>query len=187
MPHPPTITLQPFQLTDVTFFASMASDARVTRFIGDGRPWDQQTIADRVRAALQLDPLDLADSSRWFLAAEAGESVGIVVSTRKNEGIEIGYWVAADHWGRGIAGAMVDCALATIPDVYGSRELFARVDPSNTASARLLTRRGFFLEFNNLELDHYKLRPINPWHDGREDVIPDPIFPLRRPQLFLES
>lgn len=162
MPHPPTITLQPFQMADATFFASMASDERVTRFIGDGRPWDQQTIADRVRAALRLDPLDLAGASRWFLAAETGEPVGIVVSTRKDEGIEIGYWVAADHWGRGIAGAMVDCALTTIPDVYETRELFARVDPENTVSARLLTRRGFQLEFNNGGLDHYKLVPSNP-------------------------
>ena len=160
MQQPPPITLQPFQESDAAFFAGMASDERVTRFVGDGRPWDRQTINDRVRAALAEDALDLAGASRWFLAMEADEPVGIVVSTRKDEGIEIGYWVSPELWGRGIAGAMLDGALTTIPEVYKSRELFARVDPANTVSAKLLTRRGFQLEANQCGLDLYTLVPI---------------------------
>lgn len=71
-----------------------------------------------------------------------------MVSTRKDAGIEIGYWVSPEHWDRGIAGAMVDLALTTVLDVYQTKQIFARVDPSNTVSAKLLTRRGF---------DHYTL------------------------------
>lgn len=43
---------------------------------------------------------------------------------------------------------MVDLALTTVLDVYQTKQIFARVDPSNTVSAKLLTRRGF---------DHYTL------------------------------
>lgn len=157
MLHPPLVTLRPFHETDTEFFAGMASDERVTRFVGDGQPWDQQTIQDRIRAALQQDPLGTVGSSRWFLATEATEPVGIVVSTRKEEGAEIGYWVSPDHWGRGIAGAMVDSALAVIPEVYGTQKLIARVDPANAASAKLLTRRGFKLETHHAGLDLYTL------------------------------
>lgn len=157
MPIPPSINLRPFHEADTEFFAGMAADERVTRFIGDGQHWDQETIQVRIRAALQQDPLDAEGSSRWFLAAEATEPVGIVVSTRKDEGIEIGYWVSPDHWGRGIAGAMVNSALVTIPEVYGTQELIARVDPANAASAKLLTRNGFKLESHHEGLDHYTL------------------------------
>jgi ribosomal-protein-alanine N-acetyltransferase len=157
MPRPPSIDLRPFHASDTTFFAGMASDERVTRFIGDGQPWDEQTIQDRVNAALRQDPLDIVGAARWYLATEANEPVGIVVSSRKDEGIEIGYWVSPAHWGRGIAGAMVDGALATIPEVYGTRQLVARVDPANAASAKLLTRRGFQHGTNHDGLDHYTL------------------------------
>ncbi|GAA5227041.1 GNAT family N-acetyltransferase [Paeniglutamicibacter antarcticus] len=157
MKPPPSITLRPFHEAETVFFAGMASDERVTRFIGDGQPWDEQTIQDRIRAALQQDPLDMVGTSRWFLATEAKQSVGVVVSTRKEEGIEIGYWVSPDHWGRGIAGAMLDGALSTIPEVYKTKELLARVDPANTVSAKLLTRRGFQLATQQEGLDHYTL------------------------------
>lgn len=80
-----------------------------------------------------------------------------MVSTRRDAGIEIGYWVSPEHWGRGIAGAMVDSALITIPEVYQTTQLCARVDPSNTVSAKLLTRRGFRLDTNHEGLDHYTL------------------------------
>lgn len=162
MPQTPSITLQPFQAADAAFFASMASDERVTRFIGDGRPWDRQITQDRIRAALRQDPPHRAGASRWFLAKEAGEPVGIVVSTRTEEGVEIGYWVSPDCWGRGIAGAMVDGALTTIPEVYETRELFARVDPANTASSRLLTRRGFQRKSHQRGLDRYALELPKP-------------------------
>ena len=157
MPRPPSITLRPFQEADTAFFTGMASDERVTRYIGDGQPWDEQTIQERIRAALQGDPLDQVGASRWFLATEAHAPVGIVVSSRKDAGIEVGYWVSPDHWGRGIAGAMLDAALASIPDIYGSRNLLARVDPANAASAKLLTRRGFQLDTHHEGLDHYTL------------------------------
>ena len=52
---------------------------------------------------------------------------------------------------------MVDGALVTIPEVYGTRKLIARVDPANAASAKLLTRRGFKLETGNEGLDNYTL------------------------------
>jgi ribosomal-protein-alanine N-acetyltransferase len=157
MPRPPSITLRPFHEADTAFFTGMASDERVTRYIGDGQPWDEQTIQERIRAALQEDPLDQVGASRWFLATEANAPVGIVVSSRKDAGVEVGYWVSPDHWGRGIAGAMLDATLASIPDTYGSRNLLARVDPANAVSAKLLTRRGFQLDTHVEGLDHYTL------------------------------
>ncbi|WP_343317353.1 GNAT family N-acetyltransferase [Arthrobacter sp. TMP15] len=157
MPRPLSIELRPFHASDTAFFAGMASDERVTRFIGDGQPWEQQTIQDRVSAALRQDLLDIVGATRWYLATEANESVGIVVSSRKDDGVEVGYWVSPENWGRGIAGAMVDGALASIPKDYGTSQLIARVDQANAASAKLLTRRGFQLSSNHDGLNLYTL------------------------------
>jgi ribosomal-protein-alanine N-acetyltransferase len=153
----PQLGLRPFHQADTEFFIRMASDERVTRYVGDGQPWSQEFIHSRIRTALQEDPIKTVGASRWFLATEENTPVGIVVSTRKEDGIEIGYWVSPDHWGRGIAGVMVDQALATVPEIYGTRKLIARVDPANAASAKVLARRGFQLEATREGLDYYTL------------------------------
>lgn len=154
---PSSVTLRPFRETDTEFFASMASDEQVTRFIGYGKPWDRQIIETCVQGALQLDPIDAAGASRWFLATEGTEAVGIVFSTRQENSVEVGYWVSSDQWGRGVAGAMLDSALIMIPQTYNVTKVSARVAPAHAVSARVLTSRGFTLEARDEQLDHYTL------------------------------
>ncbi|MEX5237326.1 GNAT family N-acetyltransferase [Kocuria arenosa] len=157
MPVSPSITLRPFQETDTDFFTGLATDERVTRFVGDGLSWAPQLIQDRLRVALQHEPVRQVGAVRWFIAEEASEPVGLVVSTRWEGGVEVGYWVSPEHWGRGVAGAMVDRAVAMVLEVYGQVRLIARVDPANAASARVLIRRGFDLESSQDGLDRYVL------------------------------
>ena len=157
MLRPRSITLRPFQNADSEFFASLASDERVTRFIGFGQAWDQQTISACVHESLQHEPLDAVGASRWFLAVEAIEAVGVVFSTRQETRVEIGYWVSPDQWGRGVGGAMLDSALIAIPKIYGITKFSACVAPANTVSATLLTRRGFELQNLDAQLAHYVL------------------------------
>ncbi|WP_373462303.1 GNAT family N-acetyltransferase [Arthrobacter agilis] len=67
----------------------------------------------------------------------------------------MGYWVSPEHWGKGVAGAMVDEAIILIPELFGVRTLIARVDPGNVASARILAHRGFTSCASRDGLDHY--------------------------------
>lgn len=154
-----TITLRPFTKDDTTFFAALASDDRVTRFVGDGQPWGSDMIAARVRIALDETPADTVGAVRWFLAVDEYEPVGLLVSTRREPGVEIGYWVSPEHWGRGVAGAIVEQALALVPEVFDSERLTAKVDPENAASTRVLTRRGFHFAFTDANLDQYVRDP----------------------------
>jgi ribosomal-protein-alanine N-acetyltransferase len=80
---------------------------------------------------------------------------GLVVSTRKEDGVGIGYWVSPKHWGKGVAGAMVDEAITAIPELFDVNTLIARMDPDNVASARLLSRRGFTPCASKESLDRY--------------------------------
>lgn len=153
-PTPP-LRLKPFAATDVPFFANMATDPRVTKYVGDGSIWDQATIAEKTTNALRDAPLHEEGAARWFVALHEDQPVGIFVSTRREPGVEIGYWVPPEHWGQGIAGAMVDAGLGTIPALYDSDNVVARVDPDNAASARVLTRRGFRATGCENGLDRY--------------------------------
>lgn len=142
---PSTIALRPFTATDVTFFAGLAGDEQVTRFVGDGRPWSSAVVAERVAPALHPAPIGEVGAARWFVAEERGEAVGVLVSTRRPSAVEIGYWIDPRHWGRGVGGVIVDQALQLLPAVYDARSLWARVAGENLASVRVLTRRGFLL------------------------------------------
>jgi RimJ/RimL family protein N-acetyltransferase len=53
----------------------------------------------------------------------------------------VGYWIAAEHWGRGIATR----ALSLLLELVATRPLHARVARDNVASIRVLERNGFSL------------------------------------------
>ena len=53
----------------------------------------------------------------------------------------VGYWIAREHWGRGIATS----ALAQLLELVTTRPIRARVARNNTASIRVLERNGFTL------------------------------------------
>lgn len=161
MAHPPTITLCPFTAYDEYFVTELARDERVTRLVGDGQPWDKDMIAARMRIALEQTPVDTVGAVRWFLSLAGPEPVGVLVSTRRESGVEIGYGVSSGHWGRGIAGAMVEQAVDVIPELFGCGRLLAQVSPTNPVSARVLTRRGFRLACTADGLDQYL------WDAGR--------------------
>lgn len=111
-PHPePDLVLRPFTRTDTEFFARLATDERVTRFVGDGRPWDSGFIAARVDSALGGLPPEHPEAKRWFIASLDDEPAGLVVSSRQADVVEIGYWLAPEHWGKGLAGRMVARAI----------------------------------------------------------------------------
>ena len=151
----PEIALRPFQAGDLDFFATLARDERVTRFVGDGQPWSTDHIHERSMLALRHDATNELGAVRWFVADEDGRPVGLFVSTRRETAVEIGYWVAPEQWGRGLAGALVDHGLDALPSLYGTSEFSARVSPDNTASARALTRRHFLRQAHVDGLDIY--------------------------------
>jgi RimJ/RimL family protein N-acetyltransferase len=53
----------------------------------------------------------------------------------------VGYWIAREHWGRGIATR----ALSLLLEVVATRPLRARVARENVASIRVLERNGFLI------------------------------------------
>ncbi len=71
-----------------------------------------------------------------------GEPVGNVLAFEESGRRVVGYRIAREHWGRGIATG----ALAAFVDELVERPLWATVAPGNAASVRVLEKCGFALE-----------------------------------------
>ena len=78
-------------------------------------------------------------------------------------GTEVSYFVHPAYWGRGLAGEIVEAALALAFRELGLAEVSAFTRPENRASARVLERAGFvFLRHvPELERDQYVVRPAH--------------------------
>lgn len=112
-------------------------------------------------------------------------AIGFVAAGEKRQGnvSEIGYMLARDHWGAGIAaeavGAVIDRLFAE-----GQRRVFADTDPDNRASRALLERLGFRLEgllraewethIGVRDTTLYGLLPAD-WSAGRADQVERPL------------
>ena len=68
-----------------------------------------------------------------------GEVVGNVVSFLQDGDRQVGYWVAREHWGRGIATR----SLALFLEEIRERPLWAHVARHNVGSLRVLEKCGF--------------------------------------------
>lgn len=93
----------------------------------------------------------LADRSVVARAILAGdELVGSINCFKMDEVDSVGYWIARDHWGRGIATR----ALALLLEEVTTRPLHARVARNNIGSIRVLERNGF-------RITHYQHVPAD--------------------------
>jgi RimJ/RimL family protein N-acetyltransferase len=62
---------------------------------------------------------------------------------RRDDGIEIGYWLASAMHGHGFASEAVSSMIRVLVAAYPSRKIFAECRPQNRASWRLLEKIGF--------------------------------------------
>jgi RimJ/RimL family protein N-acetyltransferase len=70
-----------------------------------------------------------------------GEVAGHVVAFEMEGDLEVGYWVAKEHWGKGVATR----ALAQFLEQVRRRPLVAHVARHNVGSIRVLEKCGFTL------------------------------------------
>lgn len=73
------------------------------------------------------------------------EMIGIIDLFRKDvsSALEIGYWIAEPHWGKGFAFEAGEAILQEASDIFGSATFKAGVFADNPASQRVLEKLGF--------------------------------------------
>ena len=142
------LRLRPYRDSDVEALFALYSDPAVMRY-WSFPPWTamEQARAYFVRAAAHAsDGLALP----WAIA-DAADDVLIGTATlhslRPDQGrAEIGYALATERQGRGLASEALRTMLAHAFGALGLRRLEADVDPRNAASCRLLVALGFSRE-----------------------------------------
>jgi len=138
----------------------MMADPEVTRFLGDGRPLDR---ADAWRQlALLIGHWELRGFGLW--AVEERASGGFIGRIGCHEpdgwpGFELGYVLAREAWGRGLAREGAAAALDFARRELGRDTIISLIRPANRASIAVAehfgARRTGSVEFYGATTDMY--------------------------------
>jgi RimJ/RimL family protein N-acetyltransferase len=138
------LSLRPPTVEDAPAVYAYKSRADVTRYVPHG-PLTLEQIEKRHADARTT--LDEAGQALFLLAflRDTGELVGDVVlfwHSAEHRGGEVGYIVDPAHQGHGYATEMVRLVLRLAFEDMNLHRMVGRIDPRNTASARVLERVG---------------------------------------------
>jgi len=102
-------------------------------------PWPY--LEDHAREFTQRAPDPM--SPRFLMAsADNAEVVGCIGIDQSDEGVELGYWVARKHWGKGFA-TEAGLAAIKVARALGHTALIASHFTDNPASGKVLRKIGF--------------------------------------------
>ncbi|RKH50344.1 GNAT family N-acetyltransferase [Corallococcus llansteffanensis] len=113
-------------------------------------PWAKQYPMNVMQQAAQLRRMrglfDLGQDFAYAVFARDGSEVlgGTGLHPRVGEGaLEIGYWIAAGHTGRGLATEVAGALTRVAFEVEGVRRVEIHCDPRNAPSAQVAHKLGF--------------------------------------------
>lgn len=135
------ISLRLLDLSDIDDFMVWASDDKVTRFCSFDSYTSKEDGINYIKNTVSRHP--------WYRAICVNNRPVGSISVTANSGNdkcrgELGYVLAADYWGKGIATKAVKMVANTIFDEWPHLErLEAVVDVENVASQRVLEKAGF--------------------------------------------
>ncbi|PKU83970.1 uncharacterized protein LOC110098939 [Dendrobium catenatum] len=148
-PPPPTITLRPFNFSDsdIDALISLAADDRINRFLRRGPFSHRDDVVRFLHTHVLPHP--------WYRAIclSGGRPVGSIALRPEDSGhgrtrtVSLGYRVAVEYWGRGIATEAVRMAAAAAFEEWVDLDrVEAIADVENPASQRVLEKAGFVRE-----------------------------------------
>jgi RimJ/RimL family protein N-acetyltransferase len=141
------VVIRALRRDDVTRFTSYRNDPSVARY----QDWDLPYTRDHAHALIdEQEHVTGPVPGRWVqLAVDHGdEMIGDIALWLSDDGhlAMIGYTLAADAQGRGLATEAVGSLLDRLIEQPTVHRIAATLDPANIASARLLERLGFRYE-----------------------------------------
>ncbi|KAK6130213.1 hypothetical protein DH2020_036023 [Rehmannia glutinosa] len=138
------ITLRTIELSDIDDFMVWATDDRVSQYC----IWDTHTSKDQALDFIKNNAMP----HPWFrVICVENRAVGSI-SVSPNSGNdscrgELGYVLAYEHWGKGIATKAVKMVVSSIFQEWPHLErLEAYVDANNKGSQRVVEKAGFIRE-----------------------------------------
>ncbi|NDC78325.1 MAG: N-acetyltransferase [Chitinophagia bacterium] len=165
------IRIRPWRPDDLDPLVQQANDIRVWNNLRDYFPHpytenDGQAWIDTVTAS-QL-PVNFAIEADGAFAGGIGLILNGDVYAKS---AELGYWVGAAHWGRGVASEAVRQMVEHCFRTFDIVRIYSEVFEGNKASMRVLEKNGFYLEGvrrkavfkNGVLMDDYIWVLLRPW------------------------
>ena len=145
------LLLEDWQADDWRAFRYIAANPQVMRFIGDGQIWDDERIQNWVRR--QIDNQARYSFALWKLVEKTSQRLigfcGLQFLAQTGE-VEIGWWLAEDCWGRGLATEAAKGVLSYGFATFSFKRVIAIAHPDNAASINIMKKLGMtFEKFSN--------------------------------------
>jgi RimJ/RimL family protein N-acetyltransferase len=124
----------------------IATDPRVLRYIGDGRPWSEERIRRFVEGGIEA-----SRTRGWVLWPLVHKPDGQFIGFAGfNNGfapeVEIGWWLAPAYWGRGLATKAGRALLEYGFGTFGFPRVISVAQPANRTSIRVMEKLGMHLD-----------------------------------------
>ncbi len=140
------IVLRPWRGGDAPDLARLANNLKVAQFMTDGfpHPYTAQDAEKFISFATSHQPV------RIFAIEFKGDLAGGIGLHPQHDisrmNAELGYWIAEQYWGLGIATRAVKLLAGKGFELMGVSRIYARPFGTNVASQRVLQKAGFKLE-----------------------------------------
>ena len=141
------LVMRGFREEDLDALAEMSADSEVTRWVGDPDGLSREETWRRM--AYFIGHWELRGLGQWALIEqETGELVGRagLLYPEAWPGLEVGWLVGRQHWGRGFAPEAGRASLGWARDALGADHVISLIEPHNDRSARVAEKLGMKVE-----------------------------------------
>jgi len=134
------LVIRSFGRGDIPAYAEIVADPSVTRFIGDGQPYDYDQASAYVE---DLIALDAATGISRYAVLLGDELIGFCGFKDVGDHIDFGWRYARRHWGKGSATEAARAVLEHGVGTLGLTEIVAVAYEANMGSVRVIEKLGF--------------------------------------------
>lgn len=136
--------LRKVEHADAPALSAKISDYDIAKMTGT-IPFPMPLLSAEIWISLNRAAFDMGSRFNYALCPDdTGELSGIIGFFKtRNDGWELGYWVARELWGQGYASESCAAAMQAFQDVNGPAAFEAGVFKDNPASMRVLEKLGF--------------------------------------------
>ena len=145
--HGNGVGLRPFRLDDAGDLAREVQDPEIVRWMAIPLPYTIDDAQGFVETT--ADKWQNREAAHFVLTAGASDQLagymGALAVEDGMKAVEIGYWVAADHRGRGLTLRALDLLVPWLKNTLNPQRIELGMIEGNAASARIAEKAGFVL------------------------------------------
>ena len=167
-PQSDRLTFRVWQDDDSECFHAINSDPQVMRYVANGQFWPISRTQQFIESASAM--LKRSGFCQWALIhRSSGCLIGFCGLVDTGDVPEIGWRLARDYWGQGLATEAATAVLNHAREVLGIRRVMATVQTENTASIRVIEKLGMTRDQTFLRDDSMVSRYVYDFTTGLAD------------------